>query len=557
MDYRNIYITTLKTFNLMKQNNEKSNEELFWADQIARKIIDREKFYYTDDKVTRPSEFTVKTSASMSGVLHIGRLSDTIRSETVYKALKDAKAKAKIIWVAEDMDPFRKVPKGVPAEFEKYLGMPVTDMPDPDGNYNSYAERFKSEYFDVIDEFTSSPIEKFSMREEYKKGNFNEHIKKIIEKSEEVRLIQNKYRTTKLEKGFSPWQPICENCGKIVTTKVTKIEDGRVKYYCKDYDFETTKAKGCGHKGENDPMKGNGKLLWKSEWAAQWARWKIVSEGAGKEYQVPNSAFWVNGEIVERVLNYPMPAPIFYEHIMIDNEKMSASLGNVVYPKDWLEVASPELLRLFYNKRLMKTRSFSWQDLPKLYDEYEGYQRIFLGELELDNKKDEQHKKRLFEVSKLRDNKPLGLSFSHAAMIAQLFSDEEDIVKSLQKTGHYIKEEHDRILKRMSRAKVWINKYAPEDMKFEVQTKVPEGLELTNKEKETLHTIAENLNKKDYDEHELFEEFYSITKKLEIKPKDLFKPAYNVLLNKDRGPKLASFILAIGKDKVIKLFNQV
>ena len=172
-----------------------------------------------------------------------------------------------------------------------------------------------------------------------------------------------------------------------MTTVVRDFSDGVVRYQCKDYDFEQTKAIGCGHKGENDPLKGNGKLLWKSEWACQWAFWKVVSEGAGKEYQVPNSAFWVNAEIVEKILEYPMPEPIFYEHIIINGEKMSASLGNVIYPKDWIEVAPVALLRFFYNKRLMKTRSFSWIDLPKLYDDFDKHSEVFHRKIRLENEK--------------------------------------------------------------------------------------------------------------------------------------------------------------------------
>jgi len=539
----------------MKETN---NEELFWADQLAKQIINRKKFHYSDKKIPKFNEYTVKTSASLSGVLHIGRLSDTVRSESVYRALKDAKAKAKLIWVAEDMDPFRKVPKNIPKEYEKYLGMPVTDVPDPDGCHGSYAEHFKEEYFNVIDEFTSTKMEKFSMREEYKKGNFKAYIKKLLEAAEEVRQIQNKYRTTKLERGYSPWKPICENCGKIVTTQVSKFSGGLVKYRCKDYDFETTTAKGCGFKGENDPLKGNGKLLWKSEWAAQWDRWKIISEGAGKEYQVPNSAWWVNGEIVENVLEFPMPVPIFYEHIMIDNQKMSASLGNVVFPKDWLEVASPELLKMFYNKRLMKTRSFSWQFLPNLYDEFDTLQRIYSKKLKLENKKEEQHKKRLFEISIVGDvKKPLDLSFSHASIIAQISPKEEDIVKNLEKTGHYKKSEHKLIMDRINKAKTWLDKYAPEDMKFTVQDKPPKDLKLTKQEKEALKLVVKALKEKKWNEKTLFEEFYNICKKVDIKNKDFFRAAYNVLLDKDRGPRLASFILALGKEKVIGLFEQI
>ena len=427
-----------------KDGNDKNFDELFWADQLAKQIISRKKFHYTGSEIPRFKEYTVKTSASLSGVLHIGRLSDTIRSESVVIALKDAGVKTRFIWVAENMDPLRKVPKGVPDDFEKYIGMPVTDIPDAEGCHSSYAEHHTEEYFKVVDEFVATKMEKFSMREEYKKGHFNPFIKKILEKIEEVKEIQNRYRTNPLDESWSPWTPICENCGKIVTPRVVSFDSGIVDYVCQDYKFESTTAKGCGFKGENNPLKGNGKLLWKSEWASQWARWQVASEGAGKEYQVPNSAWWINGEITEKILDFPMPVPIFYEHIMIDNQKMSASVGNVVYPKEWLEVAHPELLRFFYNKRLMTTRSFSWKDLPNLYDEYDKISKVHFGGIKLENKKEEAHYKRLFEVSHSKDiKKPIELSFSHASIIAQIFPEEEDAVKSMEKTGHYDKDEHD------------------------------------------------------------------------------------------------------------------
>ena len=44
---------------------------------------------------------------------------------------------------------------------------------------------------------------------------------------------------------------------------------------------------------------------------------------------------------------------------------------------------------------------------------------------------------------------------------------------------------------------------------------------------------------------------------MNINVKDFFETCYNVLINKEKGPKLASFILTIGKNKVIKLFEKV
>lgn len=543
-----------------KNFSDKNYDGIFWADQLAKKIIERRKYRYLDREFQKPEQFAVKTAASLSGVLHIGRLSDTVRNAAVHRALIDAGQKSKIVWTADDMDPLRKIPKGVPASYEKYIGCPVSMIPDYKGCHESYAEHHLEEYLKVIREFIFEEMEVYSMTEEYKKGSFSHYIKKLIQNAALIREIQNKHRINPLKKDWSPWNPLCKNCNKIITTKITSIdaENFTVTYVCKDYDFETMTAKGCGHKGENNPLKDFGKLAYKSEWAAQWARWHINSEGAGKEYQVPNSAFWINAEICEKFLDFPSPEPFFYEHILIDNQKMAASVGNVVYPREWLEVAPSELLRFFYDKRLMTTRSFSWKYLPNLYDEYDYVSKIYFGDVKLENKKEEAHYKRLFEVSHGKDiKKPIELSFSHAAVIAQIFPDEEDAIKSMEKTGHYSKELHDHIFERLHKAKIWLKKYAPEEMKFEVQKHTPKNIELAPKEKRALHELAELLKKKELDEKELHQEFYNVSNKLEIKPQDFFKAAYKVLLNKERGPKLAAFIIALGKEKVVKLFEGV
>ncbi len=544
----------------MSRRKEES-EALFWADAIAREIVTRKKYRYVDKEIELPKKLVVKTSASISGVLHIGRLSDTVRGEAVVRALRDAGYDAELIWVAEDMDPLRKIPEGVPKEYEEYIGMPVSDIPDPWGCHDSYAEHHKLNYFETLDEFVGVEMPKYSMREEYRKGNFNPFIKMLMEKVELVKEIQNKYRTNPLPAGWSPWVPICENCGKIITPRVIGIEDGKVHYICQDYSFEKYTAKGCGYEGYADPMSGNGKLMWKSEWAAQWARWKVVAEGAGKEYQVPSSAFWVNAEIVERVLDFPSPVPIFYEHIMIDGQKMSASLGNVIYPRDWLEVARPEVLRYFYCKKLMKTRSFSWRLLPNLYDEFDWVARIYHNMEKVDNEREEKHLKRLYEMSMVRDVLPVvPLSYSHAAMIAQLFRNENDVIRALQRTGHYDESMKDLILERVKHAGRWVRKYAPPEYRFEVQERVKDEIKamLEGKERDAMVELAELLKSgKSWNEEELKNTFAEIMEKHGLDAKRFFRAFYLCVLGKERGPRATTLIMSLTPKKVASILSSL
>ncbi|MFH1132962.1 MAG: lysine--tRNA ligase [Nanoarchaeota archaeon] len=531
-------------------------EELFWADKLARQIIDRTSFHYSDKPLPQQLVSVVKTSASISGVLHIGRLSDTIRGSTVHMALEAAGAPSELIWVAEDMDPLRKIPKGVPESYAQYLGMPVTSVPDPTGVFGSYAEAHKAEYLKVIDQFVFCRMKKYSMMEEYRKGHFRPYIKQLMENIGQIKGIQNAHRDEHLHADWSPWKPICAGCGKIATPRITHFDGTTVHYACEDYAFEKTLAKGCGHKGIADPLKDEGKLLWKSEWAAQWAFWKVSAEGAGKEYQVPHSAWWVNAEICEHVLDFPMPEPIFYEHLMIDGKKMSASLGNVVYPRQWLEVATPEMLRLLYNKRLMSSRSFAWKELPLLFEDFDKTQAIAIGEKKLDNEKEVMHHKKLFSYSAPRLEKPLPMSFSHAIMLVQFYEKEDDMLASLQKTGHFDAGREEALLLRLRQAKRWLEHFAPEEARFKLQESA-DGAVLDEKQRQAIRILAKDLEAKEWDEHSLFQRFYTICEEAGIANTEFFKGCYQVLLRRDRGPKLAPFLLVLGKERVLKLFSNV
>jgi len=539
------------------ENNEK--KELFWADQVAEKVLTRQKYRYLDKKIPKFDRHTCKAGNSLSGVLHIGNLSDVIRQISVHRALQDKGVKSRVILSLEDSDPLRKIPKGVPASYEKYIGAPVDRIPDFEKCHGSYADHYMDKYLKVIHKYSFEDLQIFRMSEEYKKGSFKPYIKKILSNVEKIREIQNNHRTNPLKKDWSPWRATCENCGKIMTTQVKITDDGKAVYTCKDYNFETTTAKGCGHKGETNPLKDEGKLAFKSEWAAQWVLWEVTCEGAGKEYQVPNSAFWVNAEICENVLDFPSPETFFYEHLFVDGVKMSGSLGNVIYPSDWLKVATPQLLRFFYNKRLMMTRSFSWKELPQLYDEYDSAGAVYAGKEMLENDKEASHIKRMYEISNEKEaEKPLELPFVHASMLAQTFGDGKNIIASIKKTGQYDKEVEKQLLERVAKAGEWIKLYAPEEYKFEVKAKVSDSIKkrLSPQQKKALMKFAEIVKSKSWKEKELFNEIYQLCKKEKIKPKEFFEAAYLVLLGKDQGPRLVPFVLTLG-DTALQLFEDV
>ena len=538
------------------------SDSLFWADKIARQVLERKKFHFLPDEIPEIKSPSVKSSSSLSGVLHIGRLSDIIRGEAAFRALAEHESRAKFIYVTEDMDPLRGIPEGIPQSFKEFIGFSVSDAPDPFGCHESYAWHFKEIFLKTFEEFLEFPPEVFSMRDEYRKGNFTKHILELVGHAAEVRGIVDKFKDNKSDAGWIPWKPICDKCGNMQTTNVLGVEGTKVRYECKDYAFEKLTAKGCGHVGVSDLNKANGKLAWKSEWASQWKRWNVVAEGAGKEYNAPNSAFFVNAEICERVLHYPMPVPVFYEHLLIDGQKMSASLGNVVFPHQWLEVARPETLKFLYLKRLEKTRSFSWLDVPNLELELDRAAEAFSSNVSADEKDGAQLKK-LFLFSSVKGRKvlPLPADFALVSYLVQVLPDDESVLEKLRELGHVPGNSAEglrQISERVAHCRRWVGLHVPAEEKIafaetlapELRKKMPAGLLPVFRE-----FASEIVSGKSAED--LQKSFFDLAKSGGQSPKEAFEFAYLALIGRPKGPKIGSLVLGLGREKCAKRFKEL
>ena len=102
----------------------------------------------------------------------------------------------------------------------------------------------------------------------------------------------------------------------------------------------------------------------------------------------------------------------------------------------------------------------------------------------------------------------------------------------------------------------WLEKYAGDDMKFEVQKKV-DG-KFSAKEKKALRTLKENLEGKKYkSDKDLFDSFYDICENAGISNTDFFAAAYRAIIGKGKGPRLASLIIMVGQKEVAELLGTI
>jgi lysyl-tRNA synthetase class 1 len=105
-------------------------------------------------------------------------------------------------------------------------------------------------------------------------------------------------------------------------------------------------------------------------------------------------------------------------------------------------------------------------------------------------------------------------------------------------------------------AKVWVEKFAPEEDKFTVQKQLPSQVQnLSKEQKEFLRKLAKEISKKSEAE-DLQTKIYDLGKELGLNGKQTFAAIYLSLIGKDHGPKAAWLILSLDKEFVEKRFNE-
>ena len=550
-------------------------ESLFWADQWARKVIERFESDEDLQKVVKKHGYICMDEKTPSGHIHIGSGRGWIITDTIAKALRNQGVKGRFILGSDDIDPFDKFPSYLKKEtYEKYLGMPFRDIPSPEKGYKNYADYYFSECTEKFDEF-GIEVELQSTGENYDKGLFNDTIKIALDNTKE---IQDIYRRVSGEDSAGtkklPFNPICEKCGKIGTTEAYEWDSERevVKYRCRKDLVKW--AEGCGYEGERSPYNGGGKFPWKVEWAAKWPSIGVTYETAGKDHFTYGGSRTMAVAIAKDIFKYRPPLPSDwdetgkgYEFFTVGGRKMSTSKGSGVGFATISEHVPPRLLRyLLIRTRPRAVLDFDPYDSNKLlllYDNYDATERVYFEKDEKENKREVEHEKRLYElayVGKIPKKLPLQVNLGHASMIVQSTNfDIDHSLEILKKTGHVkktaSKEDLDYVKNRLKRAGQWIKEFAPEQYKFIVQEKLPaEVKELSKEERSALKKLADIIGTGKWKEKDLESAIYNFAKE-ELTPKQVFRSAYLALLGKERGPRLAQFVLSLDRKFVLERFK--
>jgi len=523
----------------------------FWIDSVAKKVVDRERQLDRGIEVIR-----TESGLGASGIPHVGSMSDAVRSFGISLGIQDLGEKNEYISFSDSLDGLRKVPSGMPEWLEKHIGEPVSNIPDPFGEcHKSYADHMSGLLIDALErvgiKFKFVTAAKF-----YKEGSLNDQVGKILKNSQRVGEIikdvtgQEKY-TAQL-----PYFAICEKCGKVYTTRSHKFDGKKVFYKCDQEFVGENKAagrkvtvKGCGHEGSVDYTRGEGKLIWKADFAARWAALKISFEAYGNDIE---ESVKVNDAICREILGFEPPVHIMYELFLEKGgKKISKSFGNVFTPQVWLNYGTPQSLLLLMFKRFQGARELDVTDIPKYMDEVNHLAKIYYKMEEADDR-DMSNLSRLFEYINFlkppKKNDPL-VPYSVMTEIAKILPEkngEDFAVEKLTEFGYLdgkVTEATRKIvLGRLGLAKSWVDDFEkPEFLKVEVRGENKKAIE-------DLIGVIERSS----DGEKLQNEIFDVAKRNGVKPMVMFRAVYRILVGADRGPRLGPYIVECGKAEVIE-----
>lgn len=519
---------------------------MFWVDEITDEIL-----------AAHPGkkEMVVRDEKTLSGRVHVGSLRGVVLHGVIAQALRERGVKAHFVYEFNDVDPMDGLPVYLDkAVYEPHMGKPLRDVPAPDASAKNLPEYFGNEFKTVIDSL-GLETEYTLASKKYDAGEYDEWIVKAMENEAEIRRIYKEVSGSEKPDDWHPLQVVCEQCGKVGTTKVTGWNGHEASYVCEPNMVKW--AKGCGYQGKMVPFKGKGKLPWKVEWPVKWAVYKVDVEGAGKDHNAAGGSYDVGQQLAKQVLHIEVPFGLHYEFFLFGGAKMSSSKGQGAMAAEMAYILPPELIRfLMIRSRPNQPIEFDPNDetIPRLFDRYDECADHYFGQVEEVNK-DFARAFYYSQVNPKSIEEAYRPRFSRLVFMVQMPHLDIPAEVAKLKGAPLTTADQKELEKRLHYVRLWLEEYAPESVKFEVQKEVPEAARaLTQDQKDFLIAVAAELQKEHTGE-ELHARIHEIRKASPLQAREAFSAIYLALIGKDSGPQAGWFLEALDRDFVMGRFK--
>jgi lysyl-tRNA synthetase, class I len=330
-----------------------------WPFEEARKLVARL-------ERSERKEVIFETGYGPSGLPHLGTFGEVARTNMVrhaFHALVGDDIKTKLIAFSDDMDGLRKVPDNVPNRdmILPHLGKPLSQVPDPFGEYASFGEHNNARLRAFLDQF-GFEYEFMSSTECYKSGRFDKALLRMLACFDEVQAIMLPSLRAERAATYSPFLPIHPRTGVVMQAPVLERspDSGTIRW----------RDPSTGEEFETPVTGGHCKLQWKPDWAMRWYALGVDYEMAGKDLI---DSVKLSSRIAH-TLGADPPAGFNYELFLDENgQKISKTKGNGLTIEQWLAYASPESLASFMFQKPTAAKRLYFDVIPRTVDEYLGF----------------------------------------------------------------------------------------------------------------------------------------------------------------------------------------
>lgn len=493
----------------------------------------------TDEVIARhpEGEILISSGGSPSGTYHLGHMRELVTCDAILMELRRRGRSAEHIYFVDDLDAMRKVPKNIPTEWEQYLGMPLCDIPSPDGTAGlSYADYFLQGLKDSCDALNVE-VEFIRSHTKYRSGWFVPAIELCLEHLPEIRHALETVSNRTLDAKWTPIQ-VLEN-GRLKNRPFLGIDTAAKRIQYED-------ANGQPQSVHYD--KGEVKLDWRLDWPARWWQLHVAVEPFGREHASAGGSYDTGVQLMKDVYKANPPYPVGYDSINMvgDTKKMSASKGTAISAMEAIQIMPAEAVRYFILRApLQKLLSFDpAEGVVKLVDEFAA--------LAAKPTHTEAEKALLYATT--RDNPSVisRIPFSHLVASYQAsLHDADKTIALIKRTEHSKAAEEDaEIIKAELRfIEGWLQKRAPEDVKFSLRESIDEH-EFNVQEQAFLKTLGAAVTKapEDADGAWFHNAIYELKETSGLGPKEMFSALYRAIIGKTYGPRAGWFLSILPRD---------
>ena len=502
-----------------------------WLNTIADELIKRQP----------NGEILVESGASPSGTYHLGHMRELVTSDAIILELRRRGREARHVQFVDDLDALRKIPVNISADYEKYLGTPLCDVPAPDGGGRSYADFFLQGLIDAC-AVLGIDVEFVRSHEKYRAGYFVPAIERALEHIDEARRALETVSGRQLDEHWTPIQVM--ESGRLKNRKYLGINKAS-----KTVDYQDSE-------GESRTVSyaaGEVKLDWRLDWPARWWQMKVVCEPFGRDHATKGGSYDTGVQLMKDVFNAEAPMPVPYDFINMagDTKKMSASKGTGLDALEASSIMPPEVMRYFILRAAPSKRLY--------FDPVDGVTQLMdeFAALYAKTDKTESEEQLIYVCTHGQKQQTVSrVPFSH--LVASYQASLRDVDKTLdviKRTEHGKTAEQDAeiIRNELKFIDVWLEKRAPEDMKFSLLEKIDSSA-FTDNEKLFLKSLGEKVTEApaDADGQWFHQAIYEQKDSSGLQPKELFGVLYRALIGKTSGPRAGWFLSILPRDWLIK-----